>query len=298
MRRGFSLLEVIVALAIMALSLMAIFDMNAGAVRKHVYTKKLTVATLLARSKMIDLEQELHDKGLSNDDDEESGDFSEEGWKNFKWRAKILAPRTQGLSPDKLMAALFNLPMGDASQGNAGSGLSALFGGGASAGGSMGANQGGVLSALGPMSGMIQGQFTQMIDVITKSVREVHLTVSWKEGNQVESLDLVTHVVSLGPGSDRNLWSAGAVAAAGVPAGGAWVRADGRPVANAVMGPNGSMVDPSDNSPVFPAAQWAGPQGASGGNPLPTNPFQAAPGNSLNPFGVGKVPLPLGGGLR
>jgi len=288
MRRGFSLLEVIVALAIMALSLMAIFDMNAGAVRKHVYTKKLTVATLLARSKMIDVEQELHDKGFSNDDDEESGDFSKEGWKTFKWRAKILAPRTQGLSPDKLIAALFNLPTGDASSG--GSGLSALFGGSPAPSPNSVGNQGGILSAMGPMSGLIQGQFTQMIDMITKSVREVHLTISWKDGSQVDSIDLVTHVVSLGPGSDRNLWSAGAIAATGAPAAGAWVRADGRPVTNAVMGPNGSMIDPSDNSPVFPAAQWAGPQGAQGGNQMPTN--------SLNPFGAGKSPPSLGGGLR
>ena len=63
-RRGFTLLEVVVALAILGVSLMAIFDINAQAVAKHVYAKKLTVATLLARSKMIDLEQELYDQGL------------------------------------------------------------------------------------------------------------------------------------------------------------------------------------------------------------------------------------------
>ena len=34
----------------------------------HVYAKKLTVATLLARSKMVDLEQELYDKGFKADD--------------------------------------------------------------------------------------------------------------------------------------------------------------------------------------------------------------------------------------
>jgi general secretion pathway protein I len=46
--------------------------------------------------------------------------------------------------------------------------------------------------------------FTQMVQQITQTVREVHLTVYWRDGTQVESLDLVTHVVSLGPGSDRN----------------------------------------------------------------------------------------------
>src|SRR5712692_5878851 len=105
---GFTLLEVIVSMAILGLALMAIFDLNAGAVAMHAYTKKLTVASLLARSKMIDIEQDLYDKGFNNDDEEKSGDFSDEGWSSFKWRAKILAPRTQGVSPEQLIGAIFN----------------------------------------------------------------------------------------------------------------------------------------------------------------------------------------------
>ena len=48
--------------------LLAIFDLNAGAVASHAYAKRLTVATMLARSKMTDLEQELYDKGFDADD--------------------------------------------------------------------------------------------------------------------------------------------------------------------------------------------------------------------------------------
>ncbi|MBF5044904.1 prepilin-type N-terminal cleavage/methylation domain-containing protein [Aggregicoccus sp. 17bor-14] len=204
--RGFTLLETVVALAILALALMAIFDLNAGAVANHAYTKKLTVATLLARSKMTDLEQQLYDKGFSNDDDEESGDFSEEGWSQFKWRARILAPKTQGVSPEQMVSAIFNVPMGTG-------GLQEMldsFGGKGGKDGAAnpalppGATQDASAGIAGAMGPLIQGQFTQMIDQITKSVREVHLTVSWKDGTQVESFDLVTHVVSLGTGSDRN----------------------------------------------------------------------------------------------
>jgi len=220
-RAGFTLLEVIVSLAILGLALMAIFDLNAGAVAMHSYTKKLTVASLLARSKMIDIEQELYDKGFNNDDEEKSGDFSDEGWSTFKWRARILAPRTQGVSPEQVMSAIFNLPLGDKN-----SPLSALFGGSSSSS-STGSSSGGSASAttsspnmftqaLGPAAGLMQGQFNQMIDQLTKAVREVHLTVSWREGKQLETLDLVTHVVSMGPGSDRNgnLQAAGLTAAA------------------------------------------------------------------------------------
>ena len=63
---GFTLLEVVVAMAILCMSLMAIFNMNAGAIRMHTYTKRLTVATLLARSKMTDIEQQLYDKGFKS----------------------------------------------------------------------------------------------------------------------------------------------------------------------------------------------------------------------------------------
>ncbi len=204
----------IIALAILVLSLMAIFDLNAGAIRSHVFTKKLTVASLLARSKMTDLEQQLYDKGFSNDDDEESGDFSDEGWGSFKWRAKIIAPKTQGLSPMQLIGALLNFPMGGGEDGaDPMGGLAAMFGGGAPAPGGAGGDP---LAAMGPLAGLAQGQFTQMIDQLTKAVREVHLTVTWKDGKQTETIDLVTHVVSLGQGSDRNGGPAAVGAAPGV----------------------------------------------------------------------------------
>lgn len=209
-KRGFTLLEATVALGILALSLMAIFDLSAGAVSMHAYGKKLTVATLLARSQMTEIEQELFDEGFQTDDRELEGDFSREGWPGFRWRAKILAPDTQGIPPEQLLAAVFNLPLDGSDPSNP---LAALFGGAvpegaAAANGGItpgGAGMGGMLAGLaGPM---MQTQFQQLADQIGNTVREVHLTVYWKDGNQTESLDLVTHVVSTGPGSDRNTGS-------------------------------------------------------------------------------------------
>src|SRR5258708_33035725 len=79
---------------------------------------------------MIDIEQDLYDKGFNNDDEEKSGDFSDEGWSSFKWRAKILAPRTQGDSPEQLIGAIFNIPL--SGDGAKDSPLSLLFGGSSS----------------------------------------------------------------------------------------------------------------------------------------------------------------------
>lgn len=269
--RAFTLLEVVVALAILGVSLVAVLDINASAVYSHVYAKKLTVATLLARSKMTDLEQKLYDEPLSPDDDEDAGDFSEEGWPGFKWRAKVIVPKTNGLSPDQLFGALFNLPMGgDSKDGSGGAGglLAGLFGAGggatgglpagaagAAAAGAGAAGAGGLMGAMGPMAGMAQQQFTQMVDQLQKSVREVHLTVTWKEGKITESIDLVTHIVSLGPGSDRN---GGAAAAAGSPnaQNGGLVRPDGTPpMGTPKPGPNGAGFVDVDGTPLQPGAQ-------------------------------------------
>ncbi len=104
---------------------------------------------------------------------------------------------------------------------------------------------------------MMQGQFTAMVDQLTKAVREVHLTVTWKDGKQTESLDLVTHVVSMGPGTDRN---GGPVAGVnGAPPASTWVNQNtGAPVPNPTTLPDGRMVDPSDGqTPVVTIQTWA-----------------------------------------
>jgi len=207
-------------MAILGVALLAIFDLNAGAVASHAYVKRLTIATQLARLKMTDLEQELYDKGFELDDVERKGDFAAEGWTGFSWKANILAPQTAGVGPDKLLEALFAIPAGDGGAmaslfggalGGTDGGLGAL-GGLASAfsGGSgssplpPGATGPGGLQALGPFATLAQTQVTQLLDQIRRGVREVHLTVSWKEGTRIESIDVVTHLVSLQQGSDRN----------------------------------------------------------------------------------------------
>lgn len=192
-RSGFTLLEVVVAMAMLSLGLMAIFDLNSRAVSLHAYSKKLSVAALLARGKMVDLEQKLYDDGFQADDDEQSGNFSDEGWPSFKWRARILAPKTQGVPPERLLTAVLGLPESDDPNDPLG-GLSALLPAGAPGGNPL----------AGMLAGLAQAQFGAMVNEITKSVREVHLTVFWKDGTQTETFDLVTHVVSTGIGSDRN----------------------------------------------------------------------------------------------
>jgi general secretion pathway protein I len=281
--RGFTLLEVVVALAVLAVALVAVLDINAHAVYSHIYAKKLTIATLLARSKMVDLEQKLFDEGNNADDEEDSGDFGADGWAQYKWRSKIIVPKTNGLSPEQLFGALFNLPLGggegDDGAGGLGGLMSGLFGaggktppGGAPAAVGAAGAAGGLAGALGPMAGIAQMQFTQMVDTLQRSVREVHLTVSWKEGSRTESIDLVTHVVAMGPGSDRN---GGALAAAGLGAGSeSYVRPDGTPAQAPQPCPSGAGMCDKDGTPLMTPAQRAGNVMPPGGG-LP-NRFQGS----------------------
>ena len=306
---GFSLLEVVVAMAILGLALMAIFDLNAGAVRMHAYTKKMTVASLLARSKMTDIEQQLHDEGFSMEDEEEDGDFSDEGWPSYKWRARILAPKTQGMSPDQLLAALFNIPMGlgggDEGGGDLLSGIGAMFGG--SAGGDA-EGMSGMAGMMGPMAGLAQGQFTQFVEQITQSVREVHLTVYWKDGKEVESVDLVTHVVLLNGQPDKGRNVSGAPGT-GTPAANmdpnAWVDAQtGQqvPAQNVIQAPGGGgFIDKNTGRPVVTYAQYLQMHGLSA-PPGGAGPGQV-PGGAVRPqLNIPRPPglpgIPGGRGIR
>lgn len=246
-QRGFTLLEVMIALAILGMSLMAIFQLNSQAVAMHAYTKRLTVASMLARGKMIDIEQELYDEGFQLDDQELSGGFEDEGWEMFKWRARIIAPETTDVSPQQFMGALFNLPIGDTG-GDPLAAFAEMMGGSeeaaaaAEAAGLSPTATPGMSPIAGMAGGLMQQQFDQMLAQIAQQVREVHLTVSWKDGDQEESLDVVTHIVAEGTGGDRN-----APATPGGQAGaGGQTGAGGTPLPPGAGGQNAGQQSPTD----------------------------------------------------
>lgn len=177
-RRGFTLLEVMVSLGILAVALMAIADLNGGAMRMHVYSRELTKAVQLARGKMLDLQTQLRKDGLSDFSKEYSGDFSDEKEPKFKWRATVVKPEIE-VDPQQLtgmVAGGLGLGGGDTGSGEPETDL---------------------MSMLGPMAGMVGGQITQMQELLKDSVREVRLAVSWKQGAKDESFEVVEHIIIL-----------------------------------------------------------------------------------------------------
>ena len=89
LRRGFTLLEVMIAMAILASALTIMMGAMATANQQGVFSGDLTVVTMLARHKMLDLEYGLIEDDFPNSEEVLSGDFSEEGYEDITWEATI-----------------------------------------------------------------------------------------------------------------------------------------------------------------------------------------------------------------
>lgn len=97
---GFTLLEVMVAVAILALSLTAIFSSQGGAIRAGARARSMTTATLLARCKMGEVEEQMAREGfpavLAQDDDACCEGGEHEGF-SCHWQVEqVLLPDSTG----------------------------------------------------------------------------------------------------------------------------------------------------------------------------------------------------------
>ncbi len=79
MRRGFTLLEVMIAVAILAGALTVLVHSQATAVLMTSETEKLLVATMLAKEKMAEVQLLMESEGFGEQDIEEDGDFDDFG---------------------------------------------------------------------------------------------------------------------------------------------------------------------------------------------------------------------------
>lgn len=86
---GFSLLEVLVSLAILGMSLVIVSRIVTGNVRATHHARMTTAATFLARTRIALMEQSLQEYGFAEMDGEDVGDFSREGFPNFRWYTKV-----------------------------------------------------------------------------------------------------------------------------------------------------------------------------------------------------------------
>jgi general secretion pathway protein I len=87
--RGFTLLEVMIALAILASTLVVLLEIITNNVRATNHSKLTTAATFLARGKMIDIEDDVLEKGFVENDDLADGTFKDQGFPAFRWESAV-----------------------------------------------------------------------------------------------------------------------------------------------------------------------------------------------------------------
>jgi general secretion pathway protein I len=80
---GFTLLEVMIALAVMSIVLVSVYRMHSQSLAMNTAARFYTVAPLLAQNKMAQLEA-LSSEGFPND----SGDFGEQ-YPGYSWQTSI-----------------------------------------------------------------------------------------------------------------------------------------------------------------------------------------------------------------
>ena len=86
---GFSLLEVLVSLAILAMSLVIISRIVTGNVTAANHARMTTAATFLARTRISMMEQSLSEYGFAEMDGEDTGDFSQDSYPAFRWYTNV-----------------------------------------------------------------------------------------------------------------------------------------------------------------------------------------------------------------
>lgn len=86
---GFTLLEIMVAVAILASTLVVLLSMVTNNVRSTNHAKMTTGATLLARTKMVEIEDQILDLGFTDNDESTAGTFRDLGYPQFRFETLI-----------------------------------------------------------------------------------------------------------------------------------------------------------------------------------------------------------------
>jgi len=183
-RSGFTLLEIMVALAILSSTLVVLIQVITNNVRATNHAKMLTAATFLARGKMVDIEDLIYENGFTDDNETETGNFKDQNFPTFRWEAAIerielptdMQQKAQDAATDKSQSS--KDPM----------------------------------SALTGMMGGLMSSFLDPIRIgLQESVRRVTVKVFWDEtGRPNQTLEVVTFMTD--PAKlDQNLMPPGGV---------------------------------------------------------------------------------------
>jgi len=189
--RGFTLLEVMIALALLGFALTVLIKSAAGNIFNAQQAHMMGVATDLARGKMYELEEKLLKDGFSDTEQhEEDQAFTDEGWPQVKYSYKIVEVELpswdalQALAQGQAKgsgAAISGSGQGSGEGGFANSALGGMlsqFSGFGGAGAGAGKGSADIAAAAG--GAFVQGQYTMFQQILKVSIRKVSLTLKWQ----------------------------------------------------------------------------------------------------------------------
>lgn len=171
---AFTLLEVMVAVAILGISLTAIFSSEGGAIRAGARARQMTTATLLARCKMAEVEEQMAREGfpaVSADGDDECCEGGEQEGFTCNWLVE------QVMLPDAIDTGEED-PLAAAAAGAAGGGAPGAGASSADLESALTGAAGG--DAIGAFA--VQYAFPIIRPMIEQQVRRATVSVRWAEG--------------------------------------------------------------------------------------------------------------------
>lgn len=187
MKRGFTLLEVMIALALLGLGMVVLIKSAAGNIFSTEDAHMMGIATDLARGKMYDIEETLLKDGFTDTDQSQEDEkcFEDEGWPNICYSYKV--EQSELPSIDQIQAVAQKQAADAAKQAGSAMGSAA---GSADLGGIENSTLGGMLGLMGAGAtdditvaqggALIQSQYSMFQEILKDSVRKVTLTVKWK----------------------------------------------------------------------------------------------------------------------
>jgi general secretion pathway protein I len=199
--RGFSLLEVMVALAIFGLMITGILAAQGGLAASNKRASDMGEATTLARCKMTELEEKLLKLGYPAIDDIDNGVECCEGTDTSTFSCDYKVEKI--IMPDPPESAGLDMDGGAASQlmglsGDGGMNAGLDFDGGLNSIGSLLGQQGsGQTGGAAGLVDMAMGiVYPMMKPMMEASIRKITVTVRWKEGPTAQSFVLAQYVTN------------------------------------------------------------------------------------------------------
>ncbi len=222
---AFSLLELLVAMSILAFALVALLGHQGVSIQMSDYSNKMSQAIFLAESKLLDIENDVLTDSIDAYDNCQEGNFKSEGLKKFKWKActfKLeVAEGASEMITERFMSIFTGLGAGlgeggsgasDASKssstptpnssamGNAmGSAMgSSAMGSSAMGSGAMGMGGGNPMEQAMGQVAMATGMIPSFLQQLQDQIRKVKLEITWKDSTQERKFVVERFITSLG----------------------------------------------------------------------------------------------------